>query len=136
MMLNKNLPMYTNFFTITFFVLNTCTNLVKYENNLYFPTDNCHYSNQTEIELFVSGRIEYNLNFNKLNTAPKQATDFTYAHIDFLAIHKYWLIHYHNCVLVQLKSFDRTFIPNKQFISILQNMWHHSSFESGNLVFG
>jgi len=126
----------TSYLTTFFFILNTCINLVKYESNLYSPTNYSHYSNQSEIELVVSERTEYNLSFNKLNPAPKQVTDFTFAQIDFLSIHKYQLIQYQNYILIQLKSFNCTFIPNQQFVSILQNMWHHSSFESGNSVIG
>jgi len=125
---NKNTTKYINFFTATFFIFNIFVNLVKFENNLYSPTNYIHYSNQTEIELVVSERTEYNLSLNKLNPPPKRVTDFTFTHIDFSSIHKYWLIQYQNLVFIQLKSFNCTFIPNKQFVSILQNIWHHSSF--------
>ena len=125
-----------NFFITTIFILNVFVNLVKFENNLYTSTDYTHYSNQTEIELVVTERTEYNLSYDKLNPSQKQITDFTFAHIDFSFIHKYCLIHYQNFVIVQLKTFDPSSIPNQQFISILQNMWHHSSFELGNLVIG
>lgn len=135
-MINKNTAKYTNLFTITVFILNTFANLAKFENNLYIPTDYSHYSNQTEIELVVSERPEYNLSFDKLNPSPNQVTNFTFAHFDFSSIHKYWLIHYQNYVLVQLKSFNRSFIPNQQFVSIIQNMGHHSSYFLGNKVTG
>jgi len=125
---NKNTTKYINFFTATFFIFNIFVNLVKFENNLYSPTNYIHSSNQTEIELVVSERTEYNLSLNKLNPPPKRVTDFTFTHIDFSSIHKYWLIQYQNLVFIQLKSFNCTFIPNKQFVSILQNIWHHSSF--------
>ncbi len=132
---NKNTIKYTNFFTATFFILNIFINLVKFENNLYILTDYNHYSNQTEIELVVSEQTEYNLSLDKLNPTSKQITDFTFANIDFSSIHKYWLIHYQYHILIQLKSSNRTFITNKQFVSILQNMWHHSSL-LGNQVTG
>lgn len=135
-MYTKNKTKYINIFTATFFILNIFVNLVKFENNLYIPKDYTQYSNQTEIELVVSEGTESKLSFDKLNPAPKQLTDFTFDHIDFSSIHRYWLIQYQNFVLIQLKSFNRIFIPKKQFISILQNMWHHSSFELGNLVIG
>ena len=125
-----------NFFITAFFILNVFVNLIKFENNLNIPNDYTHYSNQTKTELVVSRGTEYNLSFEKLNPSPKQAMDFAFAHIDFSSIHKFWLIHYQNFVLIQLKSFNCTFIPQKQFVSILQNMWHHSSFESGKLVIG
>jgi len=133
---NKNTAKYTNFFTVTFFILTTFVNLIRFENNRYLPTDYTQHSNQTEIELVVSERTEYNLSLNKLNPPLKRVINFTYTHIDFSSIHKYWLIHYQNFVLIQLKSFNCTFIPKKQFVSILKNMWHHSSFELGNLVIG
>jgi len=125
---NKNTTKYLNFFTATFFILIIFVNLVKFENNLYIPNDYTLYSNQSQIELVVSESSEYNLSFDKLNLSPKQITDFDIIHIDFSSIHKYWLIHFQNYILVQLKSFNRTLIPQKQLISILQNMWHHSSF--------
>ena len=130
--MNNNTTKYTNFFTAAFFILNVFVNLVKFENNLNIPNDYTHYSNQTKTELVVSGRTEYNLSLEKLSSSQKQVTDFTFAHIDFSSIHKYWLIQYQNFVLIQLKSFNCTFIPNQQFFSILQNMWHHSSYFLGN----
>ena len=125
---NKSTTKFLNFFTATFFILNVFVNLVKFENNLYIPTDYTHYSNRTKTELVVSGRTEYNLCLEKLNPSQKQVADFTFAHIDFSSIHKYWLIHFQNYVLIQLRSFNYIFIPQKQFVSILQNIWHHSSF--------
>lgn len=132
----KSKTQNTSYLIAFFFILNTCINLVKFENNLYSPSDYSHYSNQTEIELVVSERPEYNLSFDKLNPSPNQVTNFTFAHFDFSSIHKYWLIHYQNYVLVQLKSFNRSFIPNQQFVSIIQNMGHHSSYFLGNKVTG
>jgi hypothetical protein len=129
---DKNTTKYTNYLLTFIFAVTTSVHLVKFENNLYIPEDYAHYSNRTEIELVVSERSNYNLSLNKLNTAPKQVTDFTFAHIDFSSIHKYWLIQYQNYIVVLLKSFSRTFIPNKQFVSILKNMWHHSSYFLGN----
>lgn len=131
---NESTTKNINFFITAFFILNVFINLVKYENNLYATTTYHHYRNQTEVELIVSDRPEYNLNFVRLNIFPKQVTDFTFAHIDFSSIHKYWLIYYQNSLLVQLKSFNRTFILNQQFASTLQNMWYHSSIELGNLL--
>jgi len=136
MISNKNTNKFTSFLTITFFIFSTFVHLAKFENNLYSPTDYTYYSNRTEIELVVSERTEYNLSFDKLNPTPKQVADFSFNIIDFSAIHKHFLIHFQNYVFIQLKFFDRTFIPQKQFISILENMWHHSSFELGNLVIG
>jgi hypothetical protein len=135
-MLTKNTHKYTIILKTTFFIVIVFINLIKYENNLYATTTYHHCRNQTEVELILSDRPEYNLSFVRLNPTPKPATNFTFAHLDFSSIHKYWLIHYHHYVHVQLKSFNRTFLPNQQFVSILQNMWHHSSFESGNLVIG
>ena len=133
MMNNKNTIKYKNFFTAIIFILNIFVNLVKLENSLYIPTDYSHYSNQSEIELVVSERPEYNLSFDKLKFSPKQLTDFIFAHIDFSAIHKYWLIHYQNYVLVQLKSFSRTFIPNFSYLQ-KWNVWHQSSDDFGDWV--
>ena len=120
---SKNIGRFIGFF----FILNIFINLVKYENSFNAATTYRHCRSQTEIELVVSERPEYNLSLVRLNPAPKLATDFIFAHIDFSSIHKYWLIHYQNCLLVQLKSFNRTFILNQQFDSIIQNMWYHSS---------
>jgi hypothetical protein len=125
-----------NFFIIAVFILNVFVNLVKFENNLYASAVYIHYSNQSEIELVVSERAEYNLSIDKLNFSPKQATDFIFAQIDFSAIHKYWLIHFQNYILVQFKSFNRISIPNQELASIIQNLWYHSSFELPNLVVG
>ena len=124
---NNNTTKYLNFFTATFFILNIFVNLVEFENNLHGPTDYTHYSNQTEIELVVSERAEYNLSLDKLNLTQKQVADFSSDVIDFSAIHKHWLIYFQNFVRIQLKSFNYNFIPKKQIVSILQNMWHHSS---------
>jgi hypothetical protein len=130
---NKKLK-YIGRFVGFVFLFDVFINLVKYENNLYATTTYHHYRNQTEVELILSDRPEDNLNFVRLNIFPKQVRDFTFAHIDFSSIHKYWLIHYQNCLLVQLKSLNRTFILNQQLTSNLQNLWYHSSFELGNLV--
>ena len=134
MILKKKKSKNIGRFIEIFFILNVFINLVKYENSFNATTTYRHCRNQTEIELVFSDRPEYNLNFVRLNIFPKQVTDFTFAHVDFSSIHKYWLIHYQNCLLVQLKSFNRTFILNLQLDSIIQNMWYHSSIELGNLV--
>jgi hypothetical protein len=134
MTLNEKKSKYFGCFIGIFVILNVFINLVKYENSFNAATTYRHCRSQTEIELVVSDRPEYNLNIVRLNIFPKQATDFTFAHIDFSSIHKYWLIHYQNSLLVQLKSFNRTFILNQQFDSLIQNMWYHSSIELGNLV--
>lgn len=127
-MIFKSKTQNTSYLIAFLFILNTCAHLVRFENSLYIPTDYTQYSNQTEIELVVSERTEYNLSLDKLNLTPKQVADFSSDAIDFSTIHKHWLIHYQNFVLIQLKSFNCNFIPQKQFVSILQNMWHHSSF--------
>ena len=127
-MIFKSKTQNTSYLIAFLFILNTCAHLVKFENNLHVPTDYTHYSNQTEIELVVSERTEYNLCLDKLNPTPKQVADFSFDVIDFSAIHKYWLIHFQNFVRIQLKYFNCNFIPKKQIVSILQNMWHHSSF--------
>ena len=115
-----------------FFILNTFINVVKFDNDLYFPSYYTHYSDQAKIELVVSEQTECHLNLNKLNPAPKQVTDFAFAAIDFLVIHKYQLIQYQNYILIQIKSFIHSFIPNQQFIAILQTLWHHSSYFLSN----
>ncbi len=135
MLKNKKSKYFGRFFGV-FFILNIFVNLVKFENNLYISTDSSRYSNRSEIELVVSERTEYNLSFFKLRSFPKQANDCIFAQIDFSTIHKYWLIHFQNYILIQLKSFNRSFIPNQQLASNLHNLWYHSSFELSNRVIG
>ena len=135
-MLKNKKSKHVNHFIGFIFILNVFVNLVKFENNLYASTNFIHYSNQSEIELIVSERSEYNLSFLKLNAFLRQAKDCTFAQIDFSAIHKYWLIYFQNYLLVQFNSFNRAIIPNQQFASILQNLWYHSSFGLDNLAKG
>ena len=125
---NKNLK---GLFLRFVFILTALIYLVKAESSLYTPTNYCDDPIQTKIELVVSTALEYDLSLYKLDAPPKQTRDFTHTHIDFSSINKFALLHYHNYVLHQLNSFNRTFTLHHQLTSILQknNIWHQSSDE-------
>lgn len=114
-----------------FFIVTALIYLVKAEGSFFAPSDFCYYSNPTEVELVVTDKPEYDFSSFELDRPPKLIPDFTHTHIDFSSINKFALLHYHNYVLHQLNSFNRTFTPNHQLTSILQkhNIWHQSSEE-------
>jgi len=113
-------------FVIKFFLI--LTGFI-YLGTLSGPTDFYYNPIQTQIELVVSNKFEYDFAFFEVKAPAKPVLDFS--QVDFCSINKFALLHYNNYVLHQLKSIKHTFPPNHQLTSILQknNIWHQSSEE-------
>ena len=91
-------------------------------------------TNGTESVLLVDGSLRHTFKLYESQNFSNEIKNYTHSCTIFLSINyffKYSLIYYNNYICLQLKSYNKTFIPESRLISIIQknNIPHQSSDE-------